>query len=105
MKENFNLVGDTFTHLTGGNKGYSVHAKESKYINWVKDPSLEVSFYVDDTIPIAFNDNIVGKKYAWILESKYIKPTITNMVKSDYQKYTQTFDFLDDHLIPSYYNL
>lgn len=97
MKENFNLVGDTFTHLTGGNKGYSVHAKESKYINWVKDPSLEVSFYVDDTIPFAFNDNVAGKKYAWILESKYIKPTITNMVKSDYQKYTQTFDAIFTH--------
>ena len=34
-KVKFNLVGNTFTHLTNGNKGYSVHGKESKYIEWV----------------------------------------------------------------------
>ena len=27
-KHKFNLVGDSFTHLTGGNKGYSVAGKE-----------------------------------------------------------------------------
>ena len=36
-KVKFNLVGNTFTHLTNGNKGYSVHGKESKYIEWVED--------------------------------------------------------------------
>ena len=36
-KLRLNLVGDTFTHLTGGNKGYSVHGKVSKHIEWVKD--------------------------------------------------------------------
>ena len=46
----FNLVGDTFTHLTNGNKGYSVHGKESKYIEWVKDGG-EVTFYIDSTLP------------------------------------------------------
>ena len=45
----FNLVGDTFTHLTGGNKGYSVHGKESKYIEWVKDGG-DATFYIDNTI-------------------------------------------------------
>ncbi len=28
MRTKFNLVGDTFTHLTNGNKGYSVHGTE-----------------------------------------------------------------------------
>ena len=76
MKKQFNLKSDTFTHLTGGNKGYSVHGKESQYIEWVKDDSLEHTFYVDDTIPTAFSDKVSGKKYAWLLESKYIKPGI-----------------------------
>jgi hypothetical protein len=97
MKEKFNLVGDTFTHLTGGNKGYSVHGKESKYIEWVKDPSLEVSFYVDDTIQTAFNDKVAGKKYAWILESKYIKPQIVSLVKNNYERYVETFEAIYTH--------
>ena len=97
MKEKFNLVGDTFTHLTGGNKGYSVHGKESKYIEWVKDSSLGVSFYVDDTIPHAFNDSVAGKKYAWLLESKYIKPQIVNQVKSNPGKFLDTFEVIFTH--------
>ena len=97
MKKKFNLMSDTFTHLTGGNKGYSVHGKESKYIEWVKDPSLEVSFYVDDTIPTAFTDKVVGKKYAWLLESKYIKPGIVNAVKTNYERYLDTFDAIFTH--------
>ena len=97
MKEKFNLVGDTFTHLTGGNRGYSVHGKESKYIEWVKDPSLEVSFYVDDTIQTAFNDKVTGKKYAWILESKYIKPQIVSLVKNNYERYVETFEAIFTH--------
>ena len=53
MKKKFNLVGNTFTHLTNGNKGYSVHGKESKYIEWVTE-GAEDTFYIDNTI----NDGI-----------------------------------------------
>lgn len=97
MKVQFNLVGDTFTHLTGGNRGYSVHGKESKYIEWVKDSSLETTFYVDDTLPVALNDNISGKKYGWILESKSIKPYILNDVKQNYKKYLEVFETIFTH--------
>ena len=76
MKFKINLIGNTFTHLTNGNKGYSVHGKESKYIEWVKDSSIGSTFYIDDDIATSFNDKIYGKKYAWILESKYIKSEI-----------------------------
>ena len=31
----FKLLCDTFIHLTNGNKGYTTHGKESKYIQWV----------------------------------------------------------------------
>jgi hypothetical protein len=30
----YNLVGNTFTHLTNGNKGYSVHGKEAKNLDF-----------------------------------------------------------------------
>jgi len=97
MKKKFNLVGDTFTHLTGGNKGYSVHGKESKYIEWIHDNSIGETFYVDDTIARAFTDNIEGKKYAWILESKYIKPGIVEDVKRNLQQYLDTFETIFTH--------
>ena len=97
MKRKFNLVGDTFTHLTGGNKGYSVHGKESKYVEWVRDNSIGETFYVDDTISQAFNDTIGGKKYAWILESKYIKSRIVDDVERNLQDYLNTFDVIFTH--------
>jgi hypothetical protein len=97
MKRKFNLVGDTFTHLTGGNKGYSVHGKESKYVEWVRDNSIGETFYVDDTISQAFNDTIGGKKYAWILESKYIKSRIVEDVERNLQDYLNTFDIIFTH--------
>lgn len=97
MKEKINLVGDTFTHLTGGNKGYSVHGKKSKYIKWVKDNNLKKTFYVDDTITSAFNDKIDGKKYAWILESKYIKFSVIEDIKRNLQGYLNTFEVIFTH--------
>jgi hypothetical protein len=97
MKKKINLRGDTFTHLTGGNKGYSVHGKESKYIEWVKDDSLDCTFYIDDTIATAFRDNVSGKKYAWILESMYIKPTIVSQVKNNPDKFLDTFETIFTH--------
>ena len=73
MKKKFNLVGDTFTHLTNGNKGYSVHGKESKYIKWVTENDgfdsepAEDTFYIDNTINVGVNDNRKGTKYLWLL--------------------------------------
>ena len=41
----YNLVGNTFTHLTNGNKGYSVHGKEAKNLEWTNDnPFAEGNF-------------------------------------------------------------
>ena len=91
----YNLVGDTFTHLTNGNKGYSVHGKESKYIEWVKDG--EITFYIDSTLPWAWMDPKPGPKYAWLLESKYITPQIVDAVKINPKQYLDTFDAIFTH--------
>jgi hypothetical protein len=96
-KIEFNLVGDSFTHLTGGNKGYSVAGKESKYIQWVKDSSLSKTFYVDNWINLAFSDGIEGKKYGWLLESKCVNPQIVDEVKNDHLKYFEVFEFIFTH--------
>ena len=97
MKTKFNLVGNTFTHLTNGNKGYSVHGKESKYIEWVSDGTGEATFYIDSTLAQAQSDNVSGPKYGWLLESKYITPQIVESVKQHPEKYLEVFDIIFTH--------
>ena len=92
----YNLVGNTFTHLTGGNKGYSVHGKESKFIKWVSNGEEE-TFYIDRTLDHAFDDATSKKKYGWLLESRYITPDIIARVKEDPKRYTNTFDLIFTH--------
>ena len=97
-KKKINLVGDSFTHLTGGNKGYSVAGKESKYIQWVKDGSGDCTFYVDNTLEQAFIDkDNQSPKYGWLLESKFITPQIVDSVKMFPEKYLETFDVIFTH--------
>jgi len=97
MKHKINLVGDSFTHLTGGNKGYSVHGKESKYIEWVKDPSLLETFYIDNLISTAFSDKVGGVKYGWIHESREVASNIFLDVKQNYEKYFEVFKYIFTH--------
>ena len=87
MKYKINLVGNSFTHLTGGNKGYSVHGKESKFVEWVFDLSADETVYVDQNINQAFTDGIDGVKYGWLLESKFVVPGITEEIKSNLEEY------------------
>tara|TARA_R110002051_G_C8740195_1_gene498962 strand:+ start:770 stop:1576 length:807 start_codon:yes stop_codon:yes gene_type:complete len=92
----YNLVGNTFTHLTGGNKGYSVHGKEAKHIKWVSG-GADDTFYIDWTLDEAFRDDVSKKKYGWLLESKYITPDVVEQVKKDHTRYTDTFDLIFTH--------
>lgn len=90
----FNLYGNSFTHRTGGNKGYSTHGKESKYIEWVTDGSANVSFYIDDFIEQGIANDDKNKKYGWLLESKFVTPSIFNDVKNNFEKYFDSFDLI-----------
>ena len=96
-KTKLNLVGDSFTHLTHGNKGYSVHGKEAKTVEWVFDDSNGISFYVDRSMTQAFSDNVKGIKYGWLLESKYVTPDIVTDVKRDYKEYLEVFRYIFTH--------
>ena len=96
-KYKINLVGDSFTHLTGGNKGYSVAGKESKYIQWVKDGTGTGTFYVDNAIQQAFVDEVQGPKYAWLLESKFVTPQIVDSVRMYPEQYLEVFDTIFTH--------
>lgn len=96
-KIKLNLVGDSFTHLTNGNKGYSVHGKEAKTLEWVFDKNNGISFYVDRKMNEAFTDNIGGIKYGWLLESKFVTPDIVNDVKKNYKTYFEIFRYIFTH--------
>jgi len=96
MRKKFNLVGDTFTHLTGGNKGYSVHGKVSKYIEWVNEGG-DATFYIDNTINQGVTDNRTGLKYLWLLESKFIKPGLVESIIENRQLVEDTYDTIFTH--------
>ena len=97
MKKKFNLVGNTFTHLTNGNKGYSVHGKESKYIEWVKTGG-EDTFYIDNTMEHGINYGPPrGKKYLWLLESKFIKPGLVESIIDNRQVVEDTYETIFTH--------
>ena len=96
MKTKFNLVGNTFTHLTNGNKGYSVHGKDSKYIEWVTE-GAEDTFYIDNTINDGIQDGREGKKYLWLLESKFIKPGLVESIIENRQVVEDTYETIFTH--------
>lgn len=97
MKQKINLVGNSFTHTTGGNKGYSVHGKESKYVQWVFDLSADETVYVDQNINQAFTDGIEGVKYGWLLESKFVVPGIDEEIKNNVEEYFKVFKYIFTH--------
>ena len=96
MRKKFNLIGDTFTHLTGGNRGYSVHGKVSKYIEWVKEGG-DATFYIDNTINNGINDSRKGSKYLWLLESKYIKQGLVESILDNRQLVEDTYETIFTH--------
>ena len=97
MKRKINLVGNSFTHLTGGNKGYSVHGKESKYVEWVFDLSADETVYVDQNINQAFTDKVEGVKYGWLLESKFVVEGLAEEVKANLEEYFKVFKYIFTH--------
>ena len=96
IRKKINLVGDTFTHLTNGNKGYSVHGKESKHIEWVKNGS-DITFYIDDTINNGIQDNRQGIKYLWLLESKNIKRGLVESILENRKIVENTYETIFTH--------
>ena len=92
MKKKFKLLNDTFIHLDNENKGYIVHRKESKYIEWVHCgvgqqqktfDTLEEgdeTFYVDKFLPLGLQDKKSSKKYGIILESHWIAQPVIDQV-------------------------
>ena len=95
-KKKYNLIGGGFNHYERGNKGSSIYKQESKFIDWVNS-GAEDTFYIDENIGMAFDDNTSVKKYALLLESKEIKPHVYEDVKRNYLHYVRIFDAIFTH--------
>lgn len=103
MKE-FKLLCDTFIHLTNGNKGYTTHGKESKYIQWVHEgegqqqltfdklTSDDETFYVDRFVPVGLQDKVSKKKYAIILECCWLVQPLIDDIKNKLDDYMNAYD-------------
>lgn len=93
MKRRLNLTSGVF----GGPDQYSVCSKKSKYIQWVTDFSATETVYIDLDIQQAFSDPVSEVKYGWLLESKSIIPSISQIVedmKADPEKYFSVFKYV-----------
>lgn len=93
-----NIVGDTFTYRSDGNKGYSVHQMSSDNIEWTQDGTGEATVYVDlavkkDRIPEEHN----GKRYIWLYESKYIAYKAYEDFYRNKDWYLSNFDLIFAH--------
>ena len=95
-KKKYNLVGNQFTHTTNGNRGYSVHGKESKYIEWVKDGGDD-TFYLETSIKRGITEKRDGFKYLWLLESKSIKPKIVESIIKNRKLVEDNFEIIFTH--------
>jgi len=103
MKE-FKLLCDTFIHLTNGNKGYTTHGKESKYIKWIHEgegkqqitfnnlSSTDETFYVDRFVPTGLQDKVSRKKYAIILECCWLVQPLIDDIKNKLDVYLNEYD-------------
>lgn len=103
MKD-FKLICESFIHLTNGNKGYTTHGKESKYIRWIHEgegnqqntfnnlTENDETFYVDRFIPLAFQDTKSSKKYAIVLECGWITNPLIEDIKKNLDSYMSCFE-------------
>jgi len=96
-KLKLNIIGDTFTYRHSGNKGFSVHQKEAKHLEWTQDGSGVGSVYVDVAVHRGQNFNFGGPRYAWLYESKFIVPGPTADVLSHTDWYLDNFDLIFTH--------
>ena len=91
-KCNIGLIGNDFTHLTGGNKGYSVHGKESIYINWVQPEVSNIVVCLNGSVINEVNRHENKLKIGWLLESSEIIPNVINEMKANYKFYASKYD-------------
>ena len=104
MKKKFKLLNDSFTHIRNGNKGYMIHGKESKCIEWVHMgegkqqetfnslTTEDETWYVDRFLPAGFNDTKSKKKYGLLFECGWIMQPLIDQIKNNIDSYMNCYE-------------
>ena len=92
--KHFNLIGGGFQHAHS-----STWWKRPKKLVWdYESKDNSVSVYCDNGIPRGLEDKNDGKKkYAWILESRFISQPFVDDIKSNLENYLETYEQIFTH--------
>jgi len=79
--------------------GFSMTQRHGKFVEWVHDESVGRTIYLENAIcqSIPNGNNVVGKKYGLLLESKYINPNLIEHVKQNYISYFTNLELIFTH--------
>lgn len=92
-----NLFGNCFTHLTHGNKGFSVHGKQTGKIKWVFDGSGIFNVFTQDAFQYVDKVNNGKKNVGWILEPKDMMPGLYKSLIDKKDLFFKYFDAIYTH--------
>lgn len=92
-----NLFGNCFTHLTHGNKGFSVHGKQTDKIKWVFDGSGIFNVFTQDAFHLVDKVKNGKKNIGWILEPKDIIPGLYKNLVDKKDLFFNYFDAIYTH--------
>jgi hypothetical protein len=87
------LIGGGFHHAYS-----STLDKKPKYFEWDKgNKNDEITFYIDEAILPGCDDKTTKRKFAWVVESRLIIPTILEDIKNNYQKISESYEYVFTH--------
>lgn len=67
----------------------------NKHIEWMKDGSANISFYIDNEILLPTNKST--RNYGWLMESSTIIPSVINQVTNNINYYRENFECIFTH--------
>ena len=94
----WNLIGDNFTHTSGGHTGLcGTHGKTPRKIQWSFSDEGEVDFFLDFHFVEYLDSPRKRPRFAWLLESKSVRPGLYERVAKDHRVYLNAYDAIFTH--------
>lgn len=86
------LLGGGFQHAYS-----STLMKHPKYFSWAKNKIRDITCFMEEEIVPNINKHNNIKKFAWVLESSVIIPSVVNEVIQNYKEISESYEFLISH--------
>lgn len=86
------LFGGGFQHAYS-----STLMKHPKYFSWAKNKIRDITCFMEEEIVPNINKHNNIKKFAWVLESSVIIPSVVNEVIQNYKEISESYEFLISH--------